>query len=250
MHKYGFTDINQNPTTSAGLQTIFGGVNLDQTISGFVTMTVTGREVMEQELKITQRVGGNGAWIDDVRIPSRTITVKAHIEDYASVADELNELLHGSVNTLTFTDDDYWHFDAYFRSVNAPENNRKNQIVELVFLCPNPFAKSDVYQTSSMINSEFRWEVSLEKMTVKFASDATVGKINLGAYVILIDDVKTTETFVIDWNGVNILTSNGAPMAHRLQLASDFHNIKLKNGATISSVPLASITLEYREQKL
>ena len=121
----------------------FNGYWLDNEVTGFRTLSVSGREVMEQEIDSYTIGYMDGAYVRDIRYPSRTITVQYQIMSVSDAAfrqafNKLNALLAEKEAKLWFFDEQDKYFIASPAGNSAPEPGRRNVIGEIEFFCADP----------------------------------------------------------------------------------------------------------------
>ena len=248
---YEFTDTSgPNIETPDPLRTIWGGSVLDEVIPGFRTLNVTGRELMSPQLSMTARVGGDGVWVDHARLPERYIYVEALVLNYNEAA-RLNAKLHKGLQELAFTDAPGWLFQAFYHGYKAPKNDRRQQVITLTFVCPDPYARSAAQVSTGTLAGEPGYPVALESIVaVPEAAGASL-RITCGQHNLYITGpIAAGAVYKVSWLGSPILTENGQPAANRLELASDYEGFSVKAGDTITSTPAAALTITYRERRL
>ncbi|MEF2293147.1 distal tail protein Dit [Virgibacillus dokdonensis] len=164
---YQFVDLNEVGTrgSSLSIQTIFNGINLDEQLTdetgSFMTLTVTGRGNIKQNIKTTQVPGMDGALeTDKTTFDAREITVKYKISDstnegFRSRVNQLNNVLRGSKRQLRFTDEDAFYY-ATLSENTIPEENKNELICELTFLCSNPYKYGQPHKTIAL--KKYTWE--------------------------------------------------------------------------------------------
>lgn len=151
---YEFMDFGQRAKTPfpMSIQTVFNGVNLDNTFSNddtsFITLSTSGRDLVSQSYEETDIFGRQDPYIEDIKINKRSIKVKCLIkarsnELYRSVMEKLNKLIVlREFAELSFTDDNGWSYDAMLVDVSEDYETTNKRIVELTFYCQSPFKHS------------------------------------------------------------------------------------------------------------
>ncbi|RFA36233.1 hypothetical protein CAI16_05445 [Virgibacillus dokdonensis] len=164
---YKFVDPNETGVSSSSLsiQTIFNGIKLDEQLTdetgNFMTLTVTGRGNIKQNIKTTQVPGMDGALeTDKTTFDVREITVKYKISDstnegFRSRVNQLNNVLRGSKKMLQFTDEDKFYY-ATLSENSIPEEDKNELVCELTFLCSNPYKYGQTHKTIAL--KKFTWE--------------------------------------------------------------------------------------------
>jgi len=128
------------------------GVYLEDEISGYRTLQVTGREIMEAEVSNKQIGISNGADYQYKRIPTREITVKFSLrsssaEDFREKFNKINEILDQEEATLIFYDEPDKYFTGTKSSVKIPDGGLLNVTGTFTFLCSNPYKHSTATKT-------------------------------------------------------------------------------------------------------
>lgn len=144
---YDFIDVTEQPRDRlAPTQLIYGGLNLDKELHDFYrTVNAFGRDPLGPKIKLTDRTGGPGAWIDSAEYPDRTITVQGRFEiDRKDLAIRLDPYFGREVKTLKFSDMPDWNFDGILSDVKLPSEYSDAFFGDLIFSCPNPRMYSDV----------------------------------------------------------------------------------------------------------
>lgn len=145
---YGFVEVTE-PGTEAkmSIQTVFNEVNLDESLTddkgSFKTLSVTGRNSMEQKINTMGVFGQHGMWEEDTayREP-REIEVKFKLKDKTNSGfierfKKMKSYLEGSKKHLEFTDEDAI-FYATLSVLEVPEEDSNDLVGSLVFYCSDP----------------------------------------------------------------------------------------------------------------
>lgn len=145
---YGFVEVTE-PGTKAkmSIQTVFNEVNLDESLTddkgSFKTLSVTGRNSMEQKINTMGVFGQHGMWEEDkaYREP-REIEVKFKLKDKTNSGfierfKKMKSYLEGSKKHLEFTDEDAI-FYATLSVLEVPEEDSNDLVGSLVFYCSDP----------------------------------------------------------------------------------------------------------------
>lgn len=155
MYKFADTVAGSGLSTShLSLNTVFNGVNLDESLTdksgSFTTIAVSGRGILPRNIHMTGMSGSHGAREKRYTYDVREITVKYKLTDRSNEGfrerfNRLNGLLLGSKKRLQFTDEDAY-FLATLQSGDTPEEDSNDIVGTLVFICTNP-AKNRNEQT-------------------------------------------------------------------------------------------------------
>ena len=128
---------------------IFNGKYIEQEISGFMTLVVSGRGLVGREIKTSSAPGADGENLDYSNLPGRMIDVKFRLtaEDSSSLRrkyERLNTLLHTkTAKAIQFRDDPTRHFKGILSGISEEEETSNTIKGEISFYCPTPFKYSD-----------------------------------------------------------------------------------------------------------
>lgn len=145
---YSFTQPNEvHQSASRSIETIFNNVNLDQAFNDgeFQTLVVNGRGLADYDVDTDDIAGADGMFSANSSVEPREITVRVKVkavsnEDMRKYYRKLNRLLHTRrALPLSFTDEPEHYFNAYFISSNKPNEVSNEQVIELTFMCYDPF---------------------------------------------------------------------------------------------------------------
>lgn len=162
---YNFTGLTESAKEIAlsSIQTIFNNVNLDIELTtdkhSFKTLNVTGRSHYDVDSQAVDVNGRDGAYFIDSKLEPRTLTVEASIEantneNFRELTAKLNKILFSRKPVkISFTDENDWFFNAQYINSNNPKENNNSQIVELNFICYDPY-KYKEEETIQASNSE------------------------------------------------------------------------------------------------
>lgn len=125
----------------------FNGEYLEQRISGYRTLSVSGREMLNAELEELTVDAKNGSEYLYKRYPPRDITVRFQITaPSASVLqerfNELNKVLDAENAVLVFRDEPDKYFVGTKSAVSLPDEGRTSVVGKFVLHCPDPFKYS------------------------------------------------------------------------------------------------------------
>lgn len=154
---YEFVDtIESANNTSMSIETVFGGISLDDALTdddgSFKTLTVSGRGILDRRIRVRERQGRDGDHEDDVTMEARVITVKYLLTDKTNAGfrdrkEMLNRLLLGSMEVLEFTDEDAY-FNATLQGGDVPEEETNSIVGTLSFYCSDPTKKRNKQLTA------------------------------------------------------------------------------------------------------
>ena len=154
---YDFIDLNDHDMTgdtwlSPEAVTV-DGVTLDQAIPEFITLQVTGRELVGYSLTTVTVGNQDGSTLQKKRREARKITVKYQIDAetpqrFREIYYKLNQILSGENKKISFADDPDKYFVGTLSDTDTPEGGRLSVISSFEFTCFDPYAyanKEDVF---------------------------------------------------------------------------------------------------------
>lgn len=132
-------------------QMIFNGVNLDETIPGFRTLSVSGRQFNGIDIESTDNPSDGAEFVSN-RIPKRELTVTFMIKRLDSSLRESQDVLLSYLNyaepkELIFTDESDIYFNALYSGYKVSEEHDKVRSGTITFLCLDPFKHAVMTQT-------------------------------------------------------------------------------------------------------
>lgn len=157
----------------------YNGVYLENEIDGYRTLSVTGRELMESEVKHTEIDGMDGSYYRYKTTPARTITVKYQLRargsrEFREAYNKMNKLLSGEQVKVIFNDESDKYFVGTKTSNTQVDGGSNNVIGEIEIYCSDP-------RKYSTTEKEFT------------ATDGVLNIVNDGTVPVSIDyDITTT----------------------------------------------------------
>lgn len=156
---YGFADTNAHTlTNSLPSEAVFiNGVSLDNTLEGFRTMYVEGRESLENELNELTVEGIDGSALQSHRTISRTLTIAFKVfgddstqfeERYRKIAKALN----CGMAKWSFNDEPNLYYNGILKKIEAPEAHATSQMITTEIYCPDPYKYSSTLKSFTASN--------------------------------------------------------------------------------------------------
>lgn len=150
LKRYTGQDGGQLPAEAIAIN----GVYLDKAVSGFTTLSVSGRELLPREIT-THKVGNaDGEVFMDTTHPTREIDVKFKLEsntpeDFRKQFYLLEQLIDQPEAELSFNDDNSVYFiGTHIQTDDMPEG-RLNVMGTMTFQCSDPKAYSKTEKTAT-----------------------------------------------------------------------------------------------------
>lgn len=144
---YQFHDVTLVTNEKDSLPTEAVSINgkyLENEIPGYQTLTVTGREIMEHEIKGETVDGLDGSLFLSSRVPARIITVKYKLSaisagQFRQSFNKLNILLSEKQSQFVFADEPDKYFIGTVQGVEEPEPGRLDTTGEFEIFCSDPY---------------------------------------------------------------------------------------------------------------
>ena len=252
----GYRDNYRLPSEAFNLD----GNYLDESIKGFRTLSVSGRELLAKDVSSETIPGRNGALYIRSQYPTREITVKYRLkaptpELFRHYHEQLNELLYGDIHELRFADDPDFFFKGALTSADVPDTGRNTVVASLVFTCFDPFKYSDIKTktatTSVLTPLELSpYNVLPEYISIDVASATSELTVSHGDKSITIDvGINAGQTVVIGFNPF-VITRDGTDITKYLRLSSDYEDFYIESNSLVTTNTGDTITLAYREVRL
>ena len=248
---YNFTDINQSPSATQGsIRTSFSGVNLDG-LAGFRTLNVSGRGLVSPSVSVTQKVGADGAWLDDIRLPERIIKVEARISTTLATYKELNGILHSGLQSLIFTDEPAITYKAIYMGSTDYVDNKWGRVITFSFLCPDPYKLGTIKTTTKAIVSAYKYPVKPVKVTATVTKAGNMVSIQCtgSPSIVLVGTVAVGDVYAVQWDTDPLVTLNGQPASQRLSIAHEYERVRWINGSLVFCGE-ATLSIQYQERGL
>lgn len=265
---YDFTDTIEPAKNKLGLQTLLNGTALDTNVKGFKTLNVTGRGIAERALLETAKPHADGSWVDGVRVPARDIIVEASIS--ASTESELqdafatlNRLLdrRHAPTRLSFTDDPDYYWLGYFTTWNAPKEDRRRHVIELIFRRHDPYKYKTVPDTisaPSTVELAYNYPTTPELVVLTVgATDTRTLKLTnatTGASIVLSRDTTQPaytagSKYTIRYTPhLTAVAATGADVMPDVDLASDIELFTVSRGDVLTTQGgTASLTIRGKD---
>lgn len=142
---YGFCDTNQTPPAASlpSEALCFNGVWIDNDISLYRTLYVSGRESFSADIAETALESMDGSVFLRSRLLPRTITVGYQISaptpaQYVAAYNRLCKLMSGKQIQVIFADEPDKYYIGTCRTVGAPEPGRLSVKAEMEIYCADP----------------------------------------------------------------------------------------------------------------
>ena len=229
---YAFVDTVNSGIVGTNLPTeamSYNGIYLENEIDGYRTLSVTGRELMEYEVKDVEIEGADGSYYRYKTTPTRTITVRYQLlargsREFREAFNKMNKLLSGEQVKVIFNDETDKYFIGTKTSNTQVDGGSNNVIGEIEIYCTDPRK----YATTE---KEFT------------ATDGVLNIVNNGTVPVSIDyDITTTsetgyiglvsENGIMQYGKIEELDGEKYDNSEWLASIDDFYNCKDDIGGT------------------
>ena len=229
---YAFVDTVNSGIVGTNLPTeamSYNGIYLENEIDGYRTLSVTGRELMEYEVKDVEIDGADGSYYRYKTTPTRTITVRYQLlargnREFREAFNKMNKLLSGEQVKVIFNDETDKYFIGTKTSNTQVDGGSNNVIGEIEIYCTDPHK----YSTTE---KEFT------------ATDGVLNIVNNGTVPVSIDyDITTTsetgyiglvsENGIMQYGKIEELDGESYENSEWLASIEDFYNCKDDIGGT------------------
>lgn len=244
------------------LKTEVNGINLDDKYQGKVkTLNVSGRGLIAPVNDLQQKIGTDGAWLEESFYPPRPIQVELLIQsrDLRTLYARLNYDLSShnkELLTLRFTDDYNYLWYGKLNFISDIKENSYDQVIEIEFICPDPFKYEFKTRTaiSGLINPNLMYLTRPEH--IEFIVNETTNLIKItnvsnGQNIVVKDSFAKGDTVVLDLKQNTITKKPRTNLIKNLDIFSDFEIFSFTGGHLIEVSPSSSeIEITYRERSL
>lgn len=260
---YDFKDLNSQSTaqntSSFGL--IYDTVDLENEVSGFRTLSVTGRGLLGREISTMKVPVMDGVLIDESKLPSRTLNIKYKLQaatssDLRRSYEKLNRILHSpSQVKLSFKDEAGRYYFGFVSDISDDEEISNNLIGEIRIFCPKPYLYSDPVITAGpsvtfginpytfklLADFSFIPTASAGEIQIKnvYGDSITIGPVVAGRQY---DLILSENKILIKENGIRKMTL--------LSIQSGLENFRIQPGIPFSLSTGGILTATFVELRL
>lgn len=244
---YEYRDINEYAYPSKmSVQTIINGINLDEVLEGFITLSVKGRELVNRT---------------DGELEGRTLVIEYALmaknnKDFREQFEWLNYYLKDKDLKIIFTDDEDFYFTGDINTVSEVDGNANHVKSTFEIKCKEAYKEAvEVEKFDFTDQGTFKkqslYPVKLEK--IKITSNTSTEKLILknttnGQRIILDNSFENGDGVVIDFRNLYIETDKGQNLMTSLDITSDFEEFRINYNDQLQVDGAAEIF--YREVRL
>lgn len=259
---YEYVALNERKSSFEQLPSeamLLDGVPLEEQLDGYRTLSVSGREIMKQDIETVRRTG-NGSIFLRSSYPSRVITVRYELKatdnaQFRELYNRLNKLLKGSQRELRFVDEPEFAFYGTFSDASDVPPGVNTVIGDFSFFCADPFKYANKRTLTGTDTITFAiddtYQTLPDRITVTpNASTATITvqtgdkelKLEQGSFL-------ANKPVTFDFIQQAVWNENG-DMMEKLALSSDFEEFYIQSGTPITFVQGGNISVTVREVAL
>lgn len=227
----------------------FDGGFIEHIVSGYRTLTVSGREMLGVEL--TTEDVANGCIVTDERLPARELVITYQLD--ANSSEELltrfkqleSLLMTGKDVPIFFNDERDWVYYGRLSAVDSVPVESNSVVSTFTILCSDPKRYGRELTTSDGL---IRHEGKLIPLSIEFDIPSNTSYfVSNGVHTIKGTSTSTEVSTRIKIDFVTCETySNGKLDYKIIALDSDFENFTLENGMTITS-NVNNLIIRYSE---
>lgn len=259
--RYHFTDLDNAPLEEYGLTFMYGGEVPDDKIDGFEVLTVSGRELMGDEIDYTTTDDRDGGVIVAQSLPVRILTIQYRLmadsdEECRNAFNKLNAFLRkgGKVDKpIVFSDEPEATFYGRFHTADDAPADRNKLVSSFTFLCVDPYkyVQEYVFKGNQQVLLNNLTPYELKPAKIKLTPATSVSKIVLtnnstGRKIVLNGSYLANGTVEVKIPENTILVSGEKRMQDLDYVESDFHKFLVSSGNVISVSPPMPIELTVR----
>ncbi|WP_191991282.1 distal tail protein Dit [Limosilactobacillus reuteri] len=260
---YGFTNMDINPSINSPTRPVeainYGGHWLDDEITGYTTLVVSGRHMFSRKINDVDLTGDGNMYLSS-KLERRVIEVKfliktESIAEYNRQMEQLNIILSKPHQRLYFADYPEAVYTGTVTEIKM-ENDILNDVGTITIECSDPFAYSSDQLASGTGNS-FQFpnagiNYGQTPETIIFNPSADIGSLTVsnGDKKIEINQGITANAKVlIDFNALDVVINEVSALMN-VTLDSNLGDFYIKDGDTIRFSTNGKYEIRYRVKKL
>lgn len=260
---YGFTNLDINPSINSPTRPVeainYGGHWLDDDITGFTTLVVSGRHTFSRAVNDVDLVGDGNMYLSS-KMEKRTIEVKfmiqaSSIDEYNRQMEQLNILLAKPHQQLYFADYQEAVYTGTVTSIKM-ENNTLHDTGTIEIECSDPFAYSNE-QTNIITGGSYpipnvglNYDQTPDSIVYTPTADIPSLTITNGDRKIEVNQgISAGVKVLIDFKSLDVLI-NGVSALMNVTLDSNLGDFYIRDGDTINFSASGNIELKFRAKKL
>ena len=161
MSAYEFVDVVQDaPAASLPAEAMeWNGDFLENTVHGYRTLYVKGREAFETDISYHETVNRDGAFYNRRRFSPRILTIGFQVvagspAEFRRAYNDLFTMLYDEQARIIFNDEDDYYFIGTVQNIPEPPAGKNAIVGEIEILCTDPY-KHSVAETSTLSETAY-----------------------------------------------------------------------------------------------
>lgn len=258
---YDFKDLSPNneykldiPSEAMSFKNEAGSfVYLEELISGYQTLQVTGRELLGYSVKEETPPGMDGALLESFNLPTRDISIKYSLKasDPYHFRTKFNKLMFYLSNQdliFNFKDEPDYFFKGILSDADTPDGGQLEVASSFTIHCSNPWKFSKLYRldvANGGVIKDDKLIYPVTPETISFASTAANFKFT---------NQTQNQTFSLGTAHSNVVlkpntgevTADNKPILNDIGMFSELENLSIKNGDLIQITNGSTAVIQYR----
>lgn len=236
------------------------GTALEELVTGYQTLNVSGRELMGYEITTTDRTGGDGKIFQSANLPDRKIIVRFKLAApdpgaFRQAFNRLNYFLSKPQFEASFHDEADVAYTATLSDVDDVPEGRNDVVSSFTLYCSDPY-KHDIDSASIRgvgkveLAKEIPYPDTPDVLTVDVSASTKAVNVTNGRETIrFAGDFKADDEISVHFHAQDKILLNGDPHPEIHDYLSDLENFLVRSPGTISVDPAtATIELTLRER--
>ena len=169
---YSFIDTDTMPVANAlpAEAMSVNGTYIENEISGYRTLQVEGRELLESEISEMQMGFRDGSYYQQKRDVSRTLTITYQLlandaEEFREKFNKLCQILDQEQMQIIFADEQDKFYTGTKSSVSQPDPGRLNVVSSFVIYCSDPYKYAVAEKTGSSVSARVLFAIMSFKIS-------------------------------------------------------------------------------------
>lgn len=237
------------------------GTALEELVTGYQTLNVSGRELLGYEITTTDRTGGDGKIFQSANLPDRKIIVRFKLAApnpgaFRQAFNRLNYFLSKPQFEASFHDEADVAYTATLSDVDDVPEGRNDVVSSFTLYCSDPY-KHDIEPTtvrgqgSIELAKEIPYPALPDKIAITMGITNTEVSVTNGIETIRFAgrNFNPGDVITVQFNSADKVLLNGEPHPEIHDYLSDLENFLIRSPGTITVTPAtATIELTLRER--
>lgn len=240
---------------------IINGIPLERQIEGFMTLNVTGRELIAKKINSQDVDGIDGNVFVDSNYPTREITVKYQLkaptnEDFRRRFELLNYYLRDDQFSFSFNDDREYFYVGTLSAIGEFPEGRNDGTATFTLTCSDPFkykVKPSIYtstNSSITINEPILYPDLPEEIAVTLSAAVSTFTLKSGSLTLTFNGTfKANDVVTIRPLSDDQILLNGVANVSLMTYTSPLEIFYLKENSVVT-VSNGQLALKIRDKRL